>query len=75
MPYKNNNQLPDQVKNALPEDAQTIYRAAYNNAYDEYKDSDDRKGDASREEVSHKVAWAAVKNVYKKSDKENWVKK
>jgi cation transport regulator len=75
MPYKNNKELPEQVKNVLPDDAQNIYRAAYNNAFDEYKDPDDREGDATREEVSHKVAWAAVKNVYQKSDDGNWVKK
>lgn len=75
MPYKNNKQLPEQVKNVLPDDAQDIYRAAYNNAFDEYKDPGDREGDATREEVSHKVAWAAVKNVYQKSDDGNWVKK
>lgn len=75
MPYKNIDELPKQVTENLPEHAQDIYKEAYNNAWDEYKDSDDRKGNDSREEVSHKVAWAAVKNQYKKNENGNWVKK
>jgi cation transport regulator len=45
-----------------------------NNAWEQYKEPKDRKGDASREEVAHKVAWAAVKKVYEKKD-DKWVKK
>lgn len=74
MPYKKNETLPKNVKDALPKGAQTIYRKAYNNAYEQYKESRKRKGNASREETSHKVAWSAVKKEYrKKGDK--WVKK
>jgi cation transport regulator len=58
----------------LPKHAQEIYQAAYNNAWDEYKDPEDRRGDASREEVAHKVAWAAVKQKYEKQE-DKWVKK
>ncbi len=75
MPYESNDELPDQVKDNLPKHAQEIYKEAYNNAWDEYKDPKDRQGDASREEVSHKVAWAAVKNKYEKNDNGDWVKK
>lgn len=47
---------------------------AYNSAWDEYKKPEDRRGDASREETAHRVAWAAVKKKYeKKGDK--WVRK
>ncbi|PLY11534.1 MAG: cation transport regulator ChaB [Arcobacter sp.] len=75
MPYKSINELPKQAKNNLPKHAQEIYKEAYNSAWEEYKDPKDRKDDSSREEVAHKVAWAAVKNVYEKNNKENWVKK
>jgi cation transport regulator len=34
---------------------------AFNNAWNEYRDENIRKGNESREEVSHKVAWSAVK--------------
>lgn len=74
MPYKKIDELPEQVKNVLPYHGQEIYRAAYNNAWDEYKKPQDRKGSSSREETAHKVAWAAVKNVYHKINQGEWVK-
>ena len=43
--------------------------------YDQYKDKDERRDDASREETAHKVAWAAVKNSYEKGDDDKWHKK
>jgi cation transport regulator len=75
MPYKSIEELPKQVTNNLPQHAQDIYKEAYNSAWDEYKDPKKRKDDSSREEVSHKVAWSAVKTTYKKNDNDNWVKK
>ena len=75
MPYQNNSALPDSVKDNLPDHAQDIYREAYNSAWDQYKDPSDRRDDSSREETAHQVAWAAVKNKYKKNDNDNWVKK
>lgn len=75
MPYKTKKELPEQVQENLPEHAKKIYKEAYNNAWEQYKHPDDRYGDASREEVSHKVAWSAVKNIYTKDDDGNWVKK
>ena len=75
MPYKNLSDLPDSVRDNLPKHAQEIYRAAYNSAWDEYKDPDDRRGDASREEVSHRVAWSAVGQTYEKDDSGRWREK
>jgi len=74
MPYPQLTDLPESVKNSLPKHAQEIYQAAFNNAWDEYADPEDRRGDASREEVAHKVAWAAVKQKYEKKEDE-WVAK
>lgn len=72
MPYASNKDLPDKVKNHLPAHAQDIYREAYNNATQHYKDPKKRKGHQSTEETAHKVAWSAVKEVYiKKGD--DWV--
>jgi cation transport regulator len=72
--YKGLDALPDSVKDNLPKGAQNIYMEAYNSAWDQYKDPQERRGDASREETAHKVAWNAVKKKYeKKGDK--WVKK
>ena len=74
MPYRTVSDLPASVQSTLPKHAQEIYLAAFNNAWEEYKDPKDRRGGASREEVAHKVAWAAVKSSYvKRGDK--WVLK
>ena len=72
MPYKVNSDLPESVQNVLPDHAQAIYREAFNSAYDEYKSPSDRKGDASREETAHRVAWAAVKQKYEKGSDDKW---
>ena len=66
MPYKTNAELPDSVKSHLPSHAQDIYREAFDHAWDEYADPAKRRRAASREEVAHKVAWAAVKQSYEK---------
>lgn len=76
MPYKSVKDLPERVRENLPEHAQEIYREAFNNAWDQYANPKDRRGDASREETAHKVAWAAVKKVYEKDEKSGtWKKK
>jgi cation transport regulator len=64
MPYEKKSELPTHVKDNLPAHAQDIYKEAYNNAWDEYKNPSDRQGD--REETAHKVAWSAVKRKYSK---------
>ncbi|MDD1649808.1 MAG: ChaB family protein [Methylococcaceae bacterium] len=59
MPYKDISDLPTSVREHLPKHAQEIYRAAYNSAWDEY---------AQNEERAHRVAWSAVKKNYKKDE-------
>lgn len=72
MPYKDRSELPDSVKDNLPAHAQDIYKEAFNNAWDQYKDPDDRKQGGSREEAAHRVAWSAVKQKYQKGDDDKW---
>lgn len=72
MPYRTTDELPDSVKHVLPDHGQEIYLKAFNNAYDEYKEPSERRGDADREETAHKVAWSAVKKVYEKQDDGSW---
>jgi cation transport regulator len=72
VPYARNSDLPENVRSVLPGHAQEIYRKAFNSAWAEYKDPEDRRGDASREETAHKVAWSAVKKVYDKSEDGRW---
>lgn len=76
MPYQSIQELPNSVRSNLPKHAQEIYKEAFNNAWEQYADSEDRRGNASREETAHRVAWSAVKNVYEKDNEtDNWVKK
>ncbi|MEW6631711.1 MAG: ChaB family protein [Pseudomonadota bacterium] len=67
MPYISIEDLPPSISEHLPAHAQEIYRAAFNNAWDEYV----ARG-VKREEIAHRVAWAAVKRRYRKEGSE-WV--
>lgn len=58
MPYASNVDLPPSVRNHLPDAAQDIYREAFNHAWQTYA------GKSRREEIAHRVAWAAVKHRY-----------
>lgn len=69
MPYRTNAQLPEPVRRHLPPTAQAIYRSAFNNAWTRY-----RKTDPRYEEISHRVAWTAVKRAFRKEGTE-WVAK
>ncbi len=76
MPYKILENLPERVRNVLPRHAQEIYRAAFNNAWDQYKEPEKRKLGGTREETSHAVAWSAVEQEYTKDEKSGqWRKK
>lgn len=66
MPYAVNSDLPTPVRHHLPPGAQTIYREAFNGAWQQYAKSD------RREEISHRVAWTAVKKRYRKAG-DMWV--
>ena len=68
MPYKTVEELPESVRDVLPERAQEIYRPAYNSAWDKYADASKRHGSEPREQAAHKVAWATVKETYAKDD-------
>jgi cation transport regulator len=75
MPYQRLSDLPKQVRDNLPTHAQEIYKEAYNSAWEQYDEPEERRGDASREETAHRVAWSAVKRSYEKDDNDEWVKK
>jgi cation transport regulator len=65
MPYEKLEDLPDSVREHLPKHAQEIYRAAFNNAWDEYRHDEAR---------AHRVAWGAVEKEYRKDDSGEWVR-
>lgn len=76
MPYNKIDELPDSVRNNLPEHAQHIFLKAYNNAWEKYSKPEDRRGKSSREETAMKIAWAAVKKEYTKNENSGrWEKK
>jgi cation transport regulator len=75
MPYKNLTELPESVRDNLPEHGQEIYKEAFNNAWEEYANPAARRDGASQEEVAHRVAWAAVKQKYEKDEHGRWVTK
>ena len=60
MSYSTNEELPPSVRGHLPEHAQDIFRAAFNNAFHEHA------GDPRQEEAAFRIAWAAVKKQYHK---------
>jgi cation transport regulator len=66
-PYNSIDDLPLPISEHLPGHARKVYRAAFNNAWDEYV----ARG-VKREEIAHRVAWAAVKRRYRKEGSE-WV--
>lgn len=72
MPYISTAQLPASVKNVLPKHAQSIYKEAFNHAWQQYDRPEERRDDASREEVSHRVAWSAVKEKFEKGEDDKW---
>ncbi len=76
MVYNRNEDLPESVRNVLPDHAQEIYKDAFNSAWEQYDEPHERQGNRTREETAHAVAWNAVKKVYEKDeDSGRWVKK
>ena len=72
MPYRTNSDLPLRVRSHLPEHAQSIFREAFNSAFAQYSHPKLRRTAGSREATANRVAWAAVKRLYKKADG-HWV--
>ncbi|MDB5171046.1 MAG: chaB [Candidatus Saccharibacteria bacterium] len=72
MPYTEISQLPESVQRVLPLHAQDIYKDVFNNAWKQYKRPENRRDNADREEVAHRVAWSAVKKKYEKGDDGKW---
>ena len=68
MPYATNEDLPLPLRAHLPPHAQDIYRSAFNGAWITYRD----RSPKAREEIAHRVAWAAVKHKYRKHG-DQWV--
>jgi cation transport regulator len=74
-PYKTRGELPDPVKEHLPAGAEEIYKEAFNNAWERFKDPTKLKYGGDRESASHRVAWFAVKKRYIKNPQGRWILK
>lgn len=68
MPYASSEELPLRIRKHLPPHAQDIFRAAFNNAWASYGAAEPSR----REEIAHRVAWAAIKKRYRKVG-EDWL--
>ncbi len=44
MPYSSINDLPENVTNVVPRHAQEIFKEAFNNAWEQYKEPSERRG-------------------------------
>jgi len=75
MPYKRRFDLPESVRDNLPLRAQDIYKEAFNSAFSSFSDPSKLKYGGDREVAAHRVAWSAVKKVYRKNDEGRWVRK
>ena len=64
MPYWSNDELPPSVRQHLSPHAQSIFREAFNHAFESPDD----------EAVARRIAWAAVKRRYEKIG-DDWVPK
>ena len=64
MPYKNNSELPSSVRQALPSEAQAVFRRVVN----------DSLSSGKTEETAFAYGWTAVKNGWKKEN-DKWIKK
>ena len=69
MPYATINELPPAL-HRLPTHAREIFRSTFNAAWQSYAD----RGADAREEIAHRVAWAAVKKRYRKAG-DFWVER
>jgi cation transport regulator len=66
MPYTTNEDLPASICKHLPAPAQSVYRKAFNRAWEAYG------LDAQREQIAHRIAWSAVKRHWHKGVDGYW---
>ncbi len=72
MPYTSIEDLPENVHSVLPTHAQKIFKEAFNSAYEQYKEPEDRREGTDRENTARRVAWSAVKKTYEKGKDGSW---
>ena len=63
-PYLSNRDLPDDIQQALPFSLQTLYREAYNKAWNGYVMPLRRGFMVRHDEAAKRAAWALIKRKY-----------
>lgn len=74
MCYETNDELPERVRDVLPDSAQDLYREAFNDAWERYADLADDPRAGTRRKTAHGAAWDAVNEAFEKRDDE-WVRR
>lgn len=75
MLYKSREELPENIREALPEEAQNLYIKAYNSAYKDHQDSQ-RPAHVSLHQIANEQAWKVVGREWQKDTEHNvWIKK
>jgi cation transport regulator len=64
MYYEDAEQLPDSIREFLPEHAQEDYLTAFNNAFEEEENG----------QRAHEIAWRAVEDKYQDEDQHQWLR-
>ena len=62
MEYETKSDLPETLREVLPDNAQEIFLQAYQEAWADYEEGE--RGEMSRSTVANQHAWAALKNQY-----------
>jgi cation transport regulator len=70
MSYQSKEELPETLRKTMPEEAQTVYVNAYNEALK--GDLPTAGGQLSNESAAHAVAWQAVELEFEKSADGKW---
>ncbi|MFP4344320.1 MAG: ChaB family protein [Anaerolineales bacterium] len=74
MRYESLDDLPDTIRDVLPEEAQELYLEAYQKAWDAYKP--EIGGDLGQAGMAHRDAWHVVKKEYVQDEKKgDWYRK
>ncbi len=75
MTYKSKEELPEYLRQSMPEEAQEIYVEVYNKSWENF-DEDEVLGEQTREAHAHRDGWTAVKQEYvHDEDKGVWYRK
>jgi len=70
--YKNIQDLPAPVRETLPEDAQTLYLGAYNQAWERFHASENYQDEQTASEDAHRQAWGAVRQEFRQREDGRW---